>query len=64
LIVSPAQLETEAETATERLLEEIDNNQDADDGVALCGNQSFTARSCCIVALTSTPSTGHVIAEK
>ena len=36
LTVSPAQLETEAETATERLLDEIDLNQDADDGDSLC----------------------------
>ena len=45
LIVSPAQLETEAETAAERLLEEIDANQDADDGVALCGNQIYVEMS-------------------
>ena len=43
LIVSPAQLETEAETAAERLLEEIDANQDAADGEDLCGNQIYGA---------------------
>ena len=45
LIVSPAQLETEAETAAERLLEEIDANQDADDGEYLCGNQIYVEMS-------------------
>ena len=45
LIVSPAQLETEAETAAERLLEEIDANQDADDGAELCGNQIYVEMS-------------------
>ena len=44
-IVSPAQLETEAETAAERLLEEIDANQDADDGSELCGNQIYVEMS-------------------
>ena len=44
-IVSPAQLETEAETAAERLLEEIDVNQDADDGSELCGNQIYVEMS-------------------
>ena len=45
LIVSPAQLETEAETAAERLLEEIDANQDADDGDDRCGNQIYVEMS-------------------
>ena len=45
MIVSPAQLETEAETAAERLLEEIDANQDADDGSELCGNQIYVEMS-------------------
>ena len=44
-MVSPAQLETEAETAAERLLEEIDANQDADDGSELCGNQIYVEMS-------------------
>ena len=43
MIVSHAQLETEAETAAERVLEEIDANQDADDGAELCGNQIYGA---------------------
>ena len=31
-------------------------------GGELCGNQNFTARSCCIVARTSTPSTRRLLA--
>ena len=53
----PAQLETEAETAAERLLEEIDANQDADDGSELCGNQIY-------VEMSRRSQRGHVIAEK
>ena len=78
LIVSPAQLETEAETAAERLLEEIDANQDAEDGEDLCGNQIYGAfdrpprhrRDTCSRAgrerfLTARRNQrGHVIAEK
>ena len=45
MIVSPAQLETEAQTAAERLLEEIDAQQDADDGAELCGNQIYVEMS-------------------
>ena len=61
MIVSPPQFETEAETAAERLLEEIDANQDADDGSELCGNQFYVEMS----FLTARRSQrGHVIAEK
>ena len=45
MIVSPSQLETEAETAAERLLEEIDANQDADDGAELYGYQIYVEMS-------------------
>ena len=45
MIVSHPQLETEAETAAERLLEEVDANQDADDGSELCGNQIYVEMS-------------------
>ena len=61
MIVSPAQLETEADTAAERLLEEIDANQDADDGENLCGNQIYVE---CRFLTARRSQRGHVIAEK
>ena len=56
MIVSPAQLETEAETAAERLLEEIDANQDADDGDDRCGNEIYVEMSPLDGASTATSS--------
>ena len=61
-IVSPAHAaRDEAETAAERLLEEIDANQDADDGAELCGNQIYVEMS---VPYRSTEPARPRIAEK